>query len=112
MSRKERLANVGTDGTCAVDSYPRTRSPYGCEDLVGNVSEWCRTNDGKDLGAFPEPWPEVKPDPEALTVVRGACFFRVIAGRMAASHRRQLSVVRRNQWTGFRPALLLSCRPA
>ncbi len=113
MSRKgERLTNVGTDGVCAVGSYPRTRSPYGCEDLVGNVSEWCRLNDGKDPGAFPEPWPEVRPDAEAQTVVRGACFFRTAPGRMAAAHRRRLSVVRRNQWTGFRPALLLSCRPA
>jgi formylglycine-generating enzyme required for sulfatase activity len=112
VSRTGRLANVGTDGTCAVGSYPRTRSPYGCEDLVGNVSEWCRTGDDKDHGNFPEPWPEVRPDPEALTVVRGACYYRTTFGSMAAAHRRRLSVVRRNQWTGFRPALLLSCRPA
>ncbi|HZY88299.1 MAG TPA: SUMF1/EgtB/PvdO family nonheme iron enzyme [Gemmataceae bacterium] len=112
VSRTGRLANVGTDGTCAVGSYARTRSPYGCEDLVGNVSEWCRTGDDKDHGRFPEPWPEVKPDPDALTVVRGACFYRTVFSGMAAAHRRRLSVVRRNQWTSFRPALLLSCRPA
>jgi serine/threonine-protein kinase len=111
VSRSGRLANVGTDGTCAVGSYPRTRSPYGCEDLVGNVSEWCRTADGKDLGRFPEPWPEVAPGEATLTVVRGSCFFRTSSSRMTAAHRRRLSVVRRNQWTGFRPALLLPCRP-
>ncbi|HYV37487.1 MAG TPA: 4Fe-4S cluster-binding domain-containing protein [Gemmataceae bacterium] len=36
------LANVGAKGTCAIGSYQRTRSPYGCEDLIGNVSEWCQ----------------------------------------------------------------------
>jgi hypothetical protein len=44
--------------------------------------------------------------------VRGACYYRTVFRGMAAAHRRRLSVVRRNQWTGFRPALLLSCRPA
>ena len=35
------VANVRSEGTCAVGSYPRTRTAYGCEDMVGNVSEWC-----------------------------------------------------------------------
>jgi len=31
---------------------------------------------------------------------------------MTSAHQRRLSIIRRNQWVGFRPALLLPCRPA
>jgi formylglycine-generating enzyme required for sulfatase activity len=29
------------DGIAAVGSYPADKSPYGCMDMAGNVSEWC-----------------------------------------------------------------------
>ena len=35
-------ANVRCDGHSPVGSYPRTRTAYGCEDMIGNVSEWCQ----------------------------------------------------------------------
>ena len=44
--------------------------------------------------------------------VRGSCFLRKVFWRMVSSRRRKLSVLRRNQWVGFRPACLLPCRPA
>ena len=109
------LTNVRSAGTVAVGGYPRTRSAYGCEDMVGNVSEWCRWGDEADPGRLPEPWPEAEVPAEGEKVyapVRGACFLRANARRMEASHRRKLSVTRRNQWVGFRPALFLPCRPA
>jgi serine/threonine-protein kinase len=33
------LTNVCSTATCPVGHYPRTRTPYGCEDLIGNVSD-------------------------------------------------------------------------
>jgi len=47
-----------------------------------------------------------------LTAVRGACFFRTSRRAMSCFHRRRLSVTRRNQWVGIRPASFLRCCPA
>jgi serine/threonine-protein kinase len=111
-----RLANVRTEGTCAVGKYPRTRTAYGCEDMIGNVSEWCQiTEPEDDYGRLPVAWPETKPKKPADPVyaaVRGSCFLRTDPKGMRAWHRRRLSVHRRNQWVGFRPACFLPCIPA
>jgi serine/threonine-protein kinase len=106
-----RLAQVHAADTAAVGSFPRTRSPYGCEDLVGNVSEWCQMLEGGDPGRYPPPWPGV-PEGQVYQAVRGSCFLRSDPARMAAWHRRRLSVRRRNRWVGFRPACLMPYRPA
>ncbi len=95
--RGSGLAHLGQPGTAPVGSYSRTRTPSGCEDLIGNVSEWC--------------WPggshEPQGDPSPLHPVRGAPYMRQSAsGTVDAAHRRQLSATRRNHWVGFRPAVL------
>jgi serine/threonine-protein kinase len=109
-----RLANVHAQGTRPVGSYPRTRTPYGCEDLIGNVSEWCWMTEGDDPAsarreALEEWWFY---NASVYAAVRGSCFLRRNPRRMVAWHRRRLSVTRRNQWVGFRPALLAAWRPA
>jgi formylglycine-generating enzyme required for sulfatase activity len=112
---KATLANVRSQGTCAVGSFPQTRTAYGCEDMVGNVSEWCRMSEGDDYGRFPEERPEIWVPAAGEIVyaaVRGSCFLRSSHSRMPAWHRRRLSVTRRNRWVGFRPACLLPCFPA
>jgi serine/threonine-protein kinase len=111
----EKLTNVRSSDTCPVGKFSRTRTPYGCEDLVGNVSEWCQMTAGDDVGYFPEPRPSIPPaagGEKTYAAVRGSCFMRTRDVRMASSHRRRLSVIRRNGWVGFRPALLLPFRPA
>ena len=113
-----KLAHIGKPGTCAVGRYAHVRSPYGCEELIGNVSEWCYPMPAKSpVGAFPPPNADYGPIPPAngpavYAVVRGACFLRESVTAMRANHRRNLSVTRRNQWVGFRPACLLPVRPA
>jgi serine/threonine-protein kinase len=115
VSRTEKLANVASQGTCAVGSYPRMRTPYGCEDMIGNVSEWCQMINGDDFGHVPQNWPDLTPkkrNEPVYAAVRGSCFLRTDHLRMRAWHRRRLSVYRRNQWVGLRPACFLPCAPA
>ena len=115
ITGKVRLAHVHTDDTCPVGTYARTRSVYGCEDMVGNVSEWCLTTADGAYGEMPPAWPEVpapQDPPGPYAAVRGSCFLRIRRGGMVAWHRRRLSIARRNQWVGFRPACLLPYRPA
>jgi|SRR5579883_403233 len=117
MYEHKRFANVEGTGTSEVGKYSHVRSPYGCEELVGNVSEWCYPRKPKEpIGAFP-PLDEELPIPRAdagavYAVVRGACFLRSSTTATKANHRRNLSQTRRNQWVGFRPACLLPVRPA
>jgi formylglycine-generating enzyme required for sulfatase activity len=115
LSGKVRLAHVCTDDTCAAGSYTRTRSVYGCEDLIGNVSEWCLPTAEGAYGEMPPAWPEIpepREPPGPYAPVRGSCFLRTSRERTVAWHRRRLSIARRNQWVGFRPACLLPYRPA
>ncbi len=114
LGGRARVANVESSATCPVGRFGRTRSPYGCEDLVGNVSEWCQPG-GDDYGAMPLALPDAEPAPggeESYASVRGSCFLRTSPSRMVSSHPRLLSRARRNQWVGFRLALFLPCRPA
>lgn len=113
--RRVRFANVGRSDTESVGSYPRVRSAYGCEDLVGNVAEWTlpTKNHRPDSAAVYLPSELLTATPrERLAVVRGGCYLRSRPNSVTSFHRRQLGVMRRNQWVGFRPASLMPCRPA
>jgi formylglycine-generating enzyme required for sulfatase activity len=110
-----QLARVSAQSTCSIGSFPRTRTAYGCEDMIGNVSEWCQMT----LGDQPNTVVAVPPDiavPAAgervYAAVRGSCYMRRVVWRMCSARRRRLSVTRRNHWVGFRPACLLECRPS
>jgi serine/threonine-protein kinase len=112
---KSKYSRVEADSTCEVGKFSHVRSPYGCEEMVGNVSEWCYPMKAKALvGVFP-PAGEVIPlpnDHNVMGVVRGACFLRTSTNTMKAAHQRKLATTRRNQWVGFRPACVLPVRPA
>jgi formylglycine-generating enzyme required for sulfatase activity len=112
---RQKLTNVNGACTCGVGAFPRTRTAYGCEDMIGNVSEWCQTTGDGDFDHMPPGLPDLDLDLEqegVYAAVRGSCFLRSSPSRMTCWHRRRLSITRRNQWVGFRPALPLPCRPA
>lgn len=103
-----KLAQICSESTCAVGDHNHVRTPYGCEDLIGNVSEWCHIGRDEEYSFVPAPLPGVGSIPieEGRAAVRGSCFLRQDFKRMASSHRRKLAKFRRNYWTGFRPAFL------
>ena len=107
----QRLANVAAEKTVSVDAYPETRTAFGCEQMIGNVSEFCLSIDDRDEKqvqldsglwlSTPAP-DEVAVD--SLIALRGTCYKRIDPVRMTCSHRRRLSAGRRNSWTGLRVA--------
>lgn len=111
----ERYAHVRGTNTCAVTEFPKIRSPYGCEQLIGNISEWCYcTEEDRVEGSLIDPTVNLNPRDEEgpHVVVRGSCFLRFSKTRMISSHRRKLWVHRRNRWVGFRPLFPAPCKPA
>lgn len=101
--------------TAEVGKLPRVRSPYGCEQMAGNVSTWCQPGDPKKAGEFPPARPKPKMPTARKPVqaaVRGGAFKRQGIDTLKTFHRRNLSVIRRNDWVGIRPACFLHVRPA
>lgn len=110
-----QLANINTSGTVKVGNYPRTRTPYGCEDMLGNVSEWCQLGKDGVYDAMPPGCPEIEVpvgSKEVMAAIRGISFMRSGSTRNTSWHRSRLPITRRTEWLGFRPALLFGCRPA
>ena len=93
-------AHLGSTYTVPVDRFAKIRTPFGCEQLVGNVSEWCEAPETKEH--------EDDKYGGHLRPVRGSCYKRKMTGSVQSSHRRFLSAGRRNDWVGFRPALIPS----
>jgi formylglycine-generating enzyme required for sulfatase activity len=116
--RYQRVATHGhflATETAKVDKLPDVRSPYGCEQMAGNVSTWCQPGDEKKAGELPpfRPQPKMPTARKAeQAAVRGGAFKRQGASTLRAFHRRRLSVIRRNDWVGIRPACFLPVRPA
>lgn len=96
-----KRAVVFDGATRPVGSFPKARTAMGCEDMIGNVSEWCCPS---EADAAP---PDLEA-PSPLMPVRGSAYMRMStqSGRMTCAHRRVLSVDRRNHWVGFRAALI------
>jgi formylglycine-generating enzyme required for sulfatase activity len=65
-------------GTIAVGSCPAGASPYGVEDMAGNVWEWCEDLDSQDFyahGPSHNPCNRAASGPRSRMVVRGGSFM-------------------------------------
>ncbi|MBM3524438.1 MAG: hypothetical protein FJX57_15920, partial [Alphaproteobacteria bacterium] len=72
---------AGLEDTCTVGLFPRGRSPYGVDDMAGQVWEWCSTLWGEDMAApsFRYPYRDDGREdrmagPRVRRVLRGGCF--------------------------------------
>ena len=98
--------DAGIHSTTGVGSFPLGASPYGCEDMAGNVWEWTRS--------IYKPYPydladrereDLAAGPGASRVVRGGPFWDVSMYMRCASRRGCFAHGRRGGDCGFRVVL-------
>jgi formylglycine-generating enzyme required for sulfatase activity len=96
---KANVKETGLRGTAAVGSFGAGASPYGVEDMAGNVWEW--------TADWYEPYPDSTYDSEyfgqKFKVVRGGGWFEM-ADAVCTTNRDLTSVTAANDDMGFRCA--------
>ena len=60
--------------TAPVGSYPSGASPYGCQDMAGNVFEWCKGSYGQTYYSQSPMRDPQGPASGTNRVLRGGCF--------------------------------------
>jgi formylglycine-generating enzyme required for sulfatase activity len=73
--------------TNAVGCYLAGASPYGCEEMSGNLWEWTRSLWGRDLWTPDFEYPYSPDDPKREDVNAGEDIFRVVRGGSWYGHR-------------------------
>jgi len=97
-------ANYGDTGigtTSAVGCFPGGGSPYGVEDLSGNVWEWTRSLYGEYPYVPGDGREDLEAGREVRRVLRGGAFFDV-AGGVRCAYRVRLDPSYRSWFSGFR----------
>ena len=100
------VAHIRQTSTAVVGAYSHVITAFGCEQMIGNVSELCLRIEEPSGEPAKQPVPESVGDDD-LIALRGSCFLRSASRTMVCSYRRRLSARRRNAWMGLRV-----CRPA
>lgn len=90
--------NIGS--TSAVGAFPGGASPYGVEEMNGNVLEWCSTQWLDDYTDYQQKATDA-PDADAWRVVRGGSFADLVSGARA-TYRYGHSPVYRDHDVGVR----------
>jgi len=96
-----KYSHVKQRSTAPVDFFAQTRTAFGCEQMIGNVAEFCIRADAPIGDFLPQPTVfDIAGDDQVI--LRGSCYLRKSDRAMVCSHRRKLSAGRRNSWTGLR----------
>jgi formylglycine-generating enzyme required for sulfatase activity len=107
--------NAESSGTTPVTAHPAGASPFGCEDMLGNVQEWTASLWGTKVDAPQEGfagWPEGGPaigdparlPPLARMVQRGGSY-KSRPAELRCSARGSAAPDSRVPWRGFRVAV-------
>jgi formylglycine-generating enzyme required for sulfatase activity len=91
---------TGINATSALGCFPGGKSPYGCEEMSGNVWEWCQT---KWRGNYKQN-PNGDPEGTDTRVLRGGSYFGYYRGVRCAC-RSWNDPDHRNDLIGFRIVL-------
>ncbi len=96
VAGRANTEETGIGGTSTVGCFPAGATPFGCEEMSGNVWEWTRSNmDGMDVDASSD---------RSLRVLRGgSCFYNSWFARCAC---RWAEPVDRHDNLGFRVAVV------
>jgi formylglycine-generating enzyme required for sulfatase activity len=86
--------------------FPATLSPFGCQNLLGNVAEWCRDWYDAAYYAGSPPADPLGPDAGELRVVRGGSWQTPIH-ELGPTRRAALDPIARSASVGFRTVLNL-----
>jgi formylglycine-generating enzyme required for sulfatase activity len=105
---RANYGEIGIDTTNAVGCFPDGASPYGVEEISGNVLEWTRSLWGPDWNKLIFPYPynpddgreQLQAPDDIRRGVRGGAFWRVRQGTRCAA--RHASVARDVRHLGFR----------
>jgi formylglycine-generating enzyme required for sulfatase activity len=112
---RANFAATGIGSASAVGCFPGGASPFGCEEMCGNVWEWTRSLWGRrweesDFG-FPYDPKDGREDlgapPEVLRVLRGGSYINA-SRDIRCSSRTGLPPESRNDGTSFRVVLVPS----
>jgi formylglycine-generating enzyme len=94
--------NQGTETTSGVWGYPQGASPWGLQQMSGNVSEWCADwHDGKAYYGYPQ-GNLTPPSAGTARVLRGASWYYDNPVNFLASRRDFCNPGTRNGTYGFR----------
>jgi formylglycine-generating enzyme required for sulfatase activity len=112
---RANYADTGVESPSAVGCFPSGASPYGCEEMSGNISEWTRSLWGEDWPSphfgYPYAVEDGRENPGAsskiLRVVRGGSF-RTALKNVYCAYRSRNNPESRYGTTGFRVMLSLS----
>jgi formylglycine-generating enzyme required for sulfatase activity len=110
---RANYGDTGLGAPSAVGCFESGASPYGCEEMAGNVWEWTRTLWGKEWLGMPE-WSypydpqdgreDVNASSEVARVLRGGAFYGV-PGFVRCASRGGFSPDGRSDLVGFRVVL-------
>ena len=103
--QKCNMEDTGIGTTSAVGLFPAGASPYGVEEMSGNVDEWCMT-------VWQGDYHEYKADlntggHDTARVLRGGSWFSSFRNARCA-YRHRYSPVNRDYGLGFRVAVSLA----
>lgn len=95
---------AGIKRTLAVGALPAGASPYGLEDMIGNVWEWCRDQYGKFYYRESPAADPPGPAGNSRGVLRGGCCYTLKAN-LRITNRRDYAMVLSHHTIGFRLCL-------